>query len=102
MNPHIYNPHADDVVEPVGDKAEELADALIQKVAEKGGDVSKVDRPSLLLAIAKDETEIWRGHLAGLVELWDAMGVMGIVCAKQERVTEFLAKLHDVKSIMKR
>lgn len=101
MKPSIYHPRADDVVELPTDPLKQILDA-ITKLPESGQcDPQPGGGSELLLAIAKDEAEVYRRHLAALVDLWDAIGVMGFVCARQDKVTEFLAKLHEVKSIVR-
>lgn len=102
MNPHIYHPHADDEIRLAGDQAEQLAGDTTASTSSSSTPPAPTVGVPILVAIAKEETEVYRRHLAGLVELWDALGVMGLVCARQDRVTEFLAKLHQVKSIVKR
>lgn len=56
----------------------------------------------LSLAIAKEETEVYRRHLAKLVELWSAAGVMGFACRDSSKVPELLAHVELLRSILKR
>lgn len=101
MKPHIHTPHGDDEIRLAGDQGEQLAGDRAEATTDDVGAPQDGGGPSLLLSIAQDSAEVYRRHLAALVDLWDSLGVMGFVCARQDKVTEFLAKLHEVKCILR-
>lgn len=99
MNPHIYNPHADDVIVPTDQAGD-------QPAGDQAGDQAGAKKPPepttgvpLMLAIAREETLVYRGHIARLVELWDAVRMMGLVCADQTKVPDLLAHVEFLRSI---
>lgn len=101
MKPHIYHPHAGDVVEPVaGDQAEPVAGAIVPNLAGPGSP-NPNDPSAMRLMIAREEALVWKNHLAVLIGLWDALGVYGFVCKDTAKLPEFLAKVNDLRSILK-
>lgn len=99
MNPHIYNPHADDVIVPTDQAGD-------QPAGDQAGDqASENKRPEpttgvpFMLAVAREETLVYRNHIARLVALWEAVGVTGLVCANPAQVQALIDHVSFLKAI---
>lgn len=101
MNPHIYNPHGDDVIELTAQQPESPKDAVSEAAEAYMKKLDNEKRLEFYLAIARDAAEQWKRHLAGLIALWDALGVYGFICRDQAKVPEYLAKLAELRAILR-
>lgn len=99
MKPHLYHPNAGEEIRLAGDQAEQFAGDTTATTSSSSTPPEPTVNVPLLVAIAKDEAEVYRRHCASVVKLWDALGVYGFVCRDQARVAEWMELLSLLRGV---